>query len=233
MGNVIVVGHRGFAGQYPENTILSFKKAIEIGVDFIEIDVRESKDGKLVVIHDESINRTTDGKGVVREMTYKEIEKYDAGIKSGYPGEKIPLLSEVFEETGDKVKILIEVKECEIEKLIELIERYKMEERVFVGSFNIEYLKEIRQKLPVVSTALISENIPYRYLTECIELGIRKIDVAFPHLNKGNVKELAGAGFLVNAWTPNKKQDLEKVVSYGVHFITTDRPDVCLSIIKE
>lgn len=232
MVNVIVVGHRGFAGKYPENTVLSFKKAVEIGVDFVELDVRETKDGKLVVIHDESIERTTDGKGLIKEMTYREIEKYDAGIKYGYSGEKIPLLSDVFEEIGDKVKILIEIKECEIEKLVKLIKKYKMEEKVFVGSFNLEYLKEVRRKLPDVATALISWDIPYKNLKECIELGIRKVDVEFHNLNKERVKDLVSMGFLVNTWTPNEKEDLKKVISYGVHFITTDRPDICLSLIK-
>lgn len=233
MKNIIVVGHRGFAGKYPENTILSFKKAIEIGVDFIELDVRETKDGKLVVIHDEKIDRTTDGIGFVKEMSYKEIEKYDAGIKFGYRGEKIPLLSDVFEEIGDKVKILIEIKECEINKLVNLIEKYKMEENVFVGSFNFEYLKKVRKKLPIVATALISGPIPYDYLKECIKLGIRKLDIEFHYLNNEIVKKMISLGFLVNTWTPNTKEDIGKVISYGVQFVTTDRPDICLSLIKE
>ncbi|MCM8818322.1 MAG: glycerophosphodiester phosphodiesterase [Candidatus Omnitrophica bacterium] len=233
MEDIIVVGHRGFSGKYPENTILSFKKAVELGVDFIELDVWETKDGKIIVIHDDRLDRTTNGTGLIKDMTYKEIKKYDAGVKFGFPGERVPLLDDVFEEIGDKVKILIEIKGCDINKLIKLIKKYKMEEKVIVGSFNFEYLKKIRKKIPEIPSALISGFVPYDYLKECIKLGIRKLDIEFHHLDKEIVKNLISMGFLVNTWTPNSEEDLRKVISYGVQFITTDRPDLLIKIKKE
>ncbi|MCM8786099.1 MAG: glycerophosphodiester phosphodiesterase [Candidatus Omnitrophica bacterium] len=106
-----------------------------------------------------------------------------------------------------------------------------MEEKVIVGSFNFEYLKEIREKLPEVITALINFAVPYNYLKECIKVGIRKLDIEFHHLNKEIVKNLISMGFLINKWTPNSENDLEKVLSYGVQFITTDKPDLLIKSI--
>lgn len=229
MGNVMVVAHRGFSGRYPENTMIAFKKAIELGADFIELDVRETRDGKLVVIHDEKIDRTTDGKGYIKEMNYKEIEKYDAGKWKGYPGEKIPLLEEVFEECGKKIKILIEIKECDVNKLLSLIKKYDMTERVVAGSFNFSYLRYVRENLPELFTALISYDVPQN-LNKCIKYGIRKLDIDFHNLNSEIVKNLTGRGFLINTWTPNTETELKYVLSSGVHFITTDCPDILLNL---
>lgn len=174
------------------------------------------------------MDRTTNGVGLIKDMSYKEIEKYDAGVKSGFPGEKVPLLSDVFEEIGNKVRILIEVKGCDVSKLIKLIKKYRMEEKVMVGSFNFGYLKKIREDLPEVVIALISGPVPYDYLKECISHGIRGLDIEFHHLDTEIVKELVSMGFLVNTWTPNSEEDLRKVISYGVQFITTDRPDLLI-----
>lgn len=224
MENVLIVAHRGFSGIYPENTMVAFKKAVELKSDFVELDIRQTKDGKIVVIHDETIDRTTNGTGFIKDMTYKDIAKYDAGRWKNFSGEKIPLLEDVFKEVGDKIKILIEVKQCEIKKLINLIKKCKMEERVIVGSFNFEYLIQTRKLLPEVITALISWNIPEN-LNECIKYGIRKLDIEFHNLTKEKVKELMGKGFLVNTWTPDAENDLKQVLAFGVQFITTNFPD--------
>jgi len=225
------VAHRGFSGVYPENTLLAFQKAVELGVDFVELDIHQTIDKEIVVCHDHTIDRTTDGKGYIKEMTYEEIKKYDAGKWKGYPGEKIPLLKEVFEKFGEKIKILIEIKECDVSALIKLIKEYRMEKRVIVGSFNLEYIKEVRNLLPIISTALISYEVPEN-IDQLIKYGIRKLDIHFHNLNKEIVKELVSYGFVVNTWTPDTEEELKKVIDYGVQFITTDRPDILKEIIK-
>jgi glycerophosphoryl diester phosphodiesterase len=164
-------------------------------------------------------------------MTYEEIKKYDAGKWKGYPGEKIPLLKEVFEKFGNEIKILIEIKECDVSTLIKLIKEYRMEKRVIVGSFNLEYIKEVRNLLPIISTALISYEVPEN-IDQLIKYGIRKLDIHFHNLNKEIVKELVSYGFVVNTWTPDTEEELKKVIDYGVQFITTDRPDILKEIIK-
>jgi len=228
--NVLVIGHMGFRGLYPENTLLAFEKAVEVGVDFVELDVHQTKDKEIVVCHDEKIDRTTDGKGFIKEMTYEEIKRYDAGKWMGYPGEKIPLLKEVFEKIGDKVKIFVEIKECDVAAVVDLIKKYKMERKVIVGSFNLEYMKEVRKLLPEVSTAVPSMNVPEN-LGELMKYGIRQLGIEFHHLNKEIVKELVGYGFVVNAWPPNTEEEIKKVLSFGVQFIATDRPDICKKLL--
>ena len=137
--------HRGFSGKYPENTMLAFEKAIEVGADGIELDVQLTKDGEIVIIHDETIDRTTDGKGYVIDYTYEELSKFEASyIYRGKVGfNKIPTLKEYFElvkdldfitnielKTGINEYLGIE------EKVYQLIKEYKLEKKVIISSFN-------------------------------------------------------------------------------------------------
>ncbi len=228
---VQIVAHRGFSGLYPENTLLSFQKAKELGVDFVELDIRQTKDGELVVLHDERIDRTTDGKGSVREMTFKEIRRYDAGKGKGFPGEKIPHLEEVFPLLDSGPGLLIEIKECDTEKLACLLEKNKMTEKIFIGSFHLEYVKQIRKFLPEVPTSLISGSVPEN-LHCLITWGIRKLDLEFHSLKADTAKKLVASGFLVNAWTPDSRKDLSCTISWQVQFITTNRPDILKKILS-
>ena len=229
--NVIVVAHRGFSGKYPENTLLAFEKAVEIGADFIELDIHQAKDGNIVVCHDPTIDRTTDGTGFIKDMNYSELRKWDAGSWKGYPGEKIPLLSDVFRKVGDKIKIFIEIKECNVSDLISLINEFKMEKRVVVGSFKFEYIKQVRNLCGEICTALISSRVPQN-LEQLIKDGIRQLSLEYHRIDKEIVKELIGRGFVVNVWEPDSEDDLSKVLDFGVQFITTNRPDLLREIIQ-
>ena len=229
---IIVVAHRGFSAIYPENTVLSFRKAIELGVDFIELDVRQTKDNEIIVLHDEKIDRTTDGSGFVKEMTYKEIQRYDAGRWKGYSGEKIPHLKEVFEAMDSNTRILIEIKQCDTEKLIKVIDDCNFRDRVFVGSFNLEYVKQIRNISPEIVTSLISSSIPEN-LIDLIISGIKKIDISFKCLTRITVKNLLFRGFIINGWTPDTEEDIIKTIQTGVQFITTNRPDILKNILSK
>ena len=144
---VLVVAHRGFSGAAPENTLAAFRKAIEAGSDMIELDIQLSKDGKIVVIHDETLERTTDGQGRVADRTFPEIRKLDAGswFGSQFSGEKIPTLQEVLELAKGKVLVNIEIKnpahgQYPITELadqgLEAVKKAGMLNRVIFSSFN-------------------------------------------------------------------------------------------------
>ncbi|MBC7328735.1 glycerophosphodiester phosphodiesterase [bacterium] len=223
--NVIIVAHRGFSGIYPENTLLAFEKAIEIGADFLELDIHQAKDGNIVVCHDATIDRTTTGCGYIKEMDYSELLKWDAGSWKGYPGEKIPLLSDVFQRVGNRIGIFIEIKECNVPDLVSLIKDFKMEKRIVVGSFNLEYIKQVRNLCGEISTALISSRMP-KDLDSLIKFGIRQLSIEFHQLDKRIVKELVSRGFVVNAWTPDSEEDLKRCLTFGVQFLTTNRPHI-------
>ena len=140
MKQIKVIGHRGAAGLEPENTLLAFKKALKLGVDELELDILPSKDGHLMVIHDDKIDRTTNGSGYVKNLTLSELKKLNAG-----KGEKIPTLNEVFDLIKNKNVILnIELKKSGYEnKVVDLIKKYKFEKKVLVISFVADAIKKI------------------------------------------------------------------------------------------
>jgi glycerophosphoryl diester phosphodiesterase len=145
------IGHRGARAYAPENTLTSFRKALKIGVDAVELDVRKTKDNQLVVIHDADVKRTTDGEGLVSELTLNEIKGFSAE-----QGEKIPTLEEAFDLLDKKVKVFVELKEpSEEEQLISLVRKKSLEKNVVVVSFLEDALKKVRELNKNIETGLI------------------------------------------------------------------------------
>ncbi len=138
--NVIVLGHRGCMGKLPENSLLAFRKAIEAGADGVELDVWLTKDGKVVIMHDETIDRTSDMKGKQKDMTLEELKKADIGL-----GERIPTLEEVFEALPDDAFINVELKDWDAAKEVARIVRENNPDRVLISSFDVEALREYRK----------------------------------------------------------------------------------------
>ncbi|WP_297457905.1 glycerophosphodiester phosphodiesterase family protein [Thermococcus sp.] len=137
---VLVLGHRGYSSRYPENSLLAFKKAVEVGADGVELDVWLTKDGKVVVMHDETIDRTSDMSGRQKDMTLEDLKKADIGM-----GERIPTLDEVFEALPEKALTNIELKDVDAAKEVARIVRENNPERVMISSFEIEALHEYRK----------------------------------------------------------------------------------------
>ncbi len=151
----LVVAHRGASSLAPENTMAAVRKALELNVDIIEIDVHRSYDGELVVIHDDTVNRTTSGKGRVKDFTLDELKKLDAGrwFKLSFWGERIPTLREVLEETKDKTVLLIELKGERTEvRTVELVRELGMEDQVIIQSFDFQQVQKVKQKAPEIPT---------------------------------------------------------------------------------
>ena len=145
------IGHRGAKAYAPENTIASFKKALEIGVDAVELDVRKTKDNFLVVIHDEDVKRTTNKEGLVRELTLKEIKNL-----STEGNEKIPTLEEALDFLDKKVKVFIELKEAGVEaQVLDIVCKKGVEKNVVITSFLEEALKKVRELNDEIATGLI------------------------------------------------------------------------------
>ena len=148
---MLKIGHRGAKAYEPENTIRSFKKALEIGVDAVELDVRKTKDDQLVVIHDADVKRTTDGKGLVSELTLKQIKEFSAE-----KAEKVPTLKEALDFLDKKVKILIELKETGIEeKVLAAVHENRLHKNVIIVSFIEDALRKVRELDKEVETGLI------------------------------------------------------------------------------
>ena len=237
-----ILAHRGFSGNYPENTMLAFKKAIEAGAEGIELDVHLTKDKKLVIIHDETINRTSDYKGWIKDMTYEELEKIDFSYKykGKVPFQKIPTLREYFELVKDEDIITnVELKNSvydypNLEQAVyDLICEYNLKEKVVLSSFNHESM--LRMKA-------IDSSLYCGFLTECWMLHPETYVSAYeieayhpytPSLSKEVVENLHQCGIEVNTWTVNTKEEIERMIAFRVDGIITNYPDRVLQSLKE
>ncbi|HHW48137.1 MAG TPA: glycerophosphodiester phosphodiesterase, partial [Clostridiaceae bacterium] len=164
MSKPVVIAHRGAPKHAPENTIAAFRKALELGAEGIELDVHLSADGHLVVIHDEKVDRTSDGKGLVKEKTLEELKALDFGswFSKEFKGETIPTLDEVLELLKSWTGIInIEIKGGSVfypnieEKVVRKIEKLKIEEKIIISSFNHYSLVEIKKLNPKIKTGIL------------------------------------------------------------------------------
>ena len=190
-----IFAHRGYCAKYPENTMLAFREAEKAGADGIELDVQLSKDGEVVVIHDEKVNRTTNGKGYVRDLTRKELQRVDAGhtMKTIMKKEPIPSLSEVLEwMTSNEIICNIELKnnifryEGMEEKVIQLVREYKLSQRVIISSFNHYSIVKSYRIAPEIEIAPILGNAVYMPWVYAKSIGAKAIHpkyTAYPFRN--------------------------------------------------
>jgi len=224
-----VTGHRGAAGLEPENTLRSIQKAIELGVDRVEIDVRVTKDGYLVVIHDETVDRTTNGHGRVKDLTYNEIRRLDAG-----KGERIPTLEEALRLTKGKVTLQIELKAKEAtEPTVHLIERNNAERDVVITSFMHELLRRVHQLNPSLRKGALFFDVQGDIFQRAMEAHSEAIHVYYKNVNSKLVKEAHKRGLKVSVWNPDEIEEMKKMIGLSVDVIGTNRPDILLNLLKE
>lgn len=234
----IVLGHRGASGYAPENTLEAFKLAMDMGADGFELDVHLSKDGELVVIHDETVDRTTDGTGFVGEMTLAELKALDASNhKEGYKGAKIPTLGEVYDLIRDTDHIVnVEIKTDNIfypqleEKVLALEKEKGMEGRIVYSSFNHYTVKKIRTLAPDAQIGMLFGDVlvePYDY---CKSVGANLLHPSKANLNvPGFAEKAKEAGLGMNVWTVNEVEYMEKCLACGAG-IVTNYPDIAVKL---
>ncbi|KHF31079.1 Glycerophosphoryl diester phosphodiesterase [Anoxybacillus sp. BCO1] len=228
-----IFAHRGSAGTHPENTMASFIEAARVHADGIELDVQLSKDGVVVVIHDETVNRTTDGTGWVGQMTYRQLRKLNANYKfKQYGFCPIPSLQEVLEwAQHTSLLINIELKNNLVpyerleEKQIELVEQYRLASRVIFSSFNHESMATCHQLAPHIETALLyMEKLhqPWDYAHTLHALALhpyhRAVDRLFVEAAHANQ-------LLIRPFTINKEEQMKTMFQYEVDGIFTDFPE--------
>jgi len=224
-----VIGHRGAAGLEPENTLRSVRRAIELGVDRVEVDVRVSRDGRLVIMHDETVDRTTNGHGYVRELTLNELRSLDAGM-----GEKIPTLEEILEFTMGKAKLEIELKVPEAtEPTIQLIEELNAENDVIVISFIHELLDRVYDLNPNIKTGALFFDVPKDILRIALKVHASSIHVYYRNVNSELVREAHKSGLEVAVWNPNRIEEMREMIGLGVDAIGSDRPDILIHLLRD
>lgn len=236
MKKVTIYGHRGASRYAPENTFASYNKAVEMGADGIEIDVHKSKDGYLIVCHDERVDRTTNGKGLIKELTLKEIKNLDAGswFSKEYQGQQIPILEEVLEFVKRKDILLnIEIKNGPIfydkieEDIVNQVKAYGLVEQTIISSFNhysLAHIKNIAKEFKTGILYIAGMIEPWNYAKK---VGASAIHPLFLTINREIVKESQINGIMVNPFTVNGEEELKLMKAFNVDSVITDCPDVC------
>ncbi len=238
----MVIAHRGFSGRYPENTLRSFREALNLPVDAIELDVRRTKDGVLIVIHDETVDRTTDGKGRVRDLTWSEIQKLDAGSWKGseFAGERIPRLEEALELINGQKVVFLEIKEPDTtEQIVETLRQIDALSWVKIGSFHSQAIATAKKLVPEISSSLIggakvgtSDEAFANFVKEALHCGANSITVNYPALTPERVHYCHQRCLFVGTWTVNDAELAERMIAMGVDAIASDYPDVVLKVLQ-
>ncbi|RDU37749.1 glycerophosphodiester phosphodiesterase [Neobacillus piezotolerans] len=239
MGRTKIYAHRGSKGTHPENTLEAFKEAVRLGVDGIELDVHLSKDGKLVIIHDETVDRTTDGSGNVRDMTLDELKSLDAGSWFGweFQGAAIPTLDEVLELlAGTGIMLNVEIKSDVIpyegieQKVLEALERHSYKEQAIISSFNHYSLKKVRKLDPYIETAILFMEVLHEPWAYAKTIGAFGLHVYLPVAYTEMARTATNLGVPVRVFTVNKEKNMRELIQLGVDTIMTDYPERALEI---
>jgi len=225
---LMIVGHRGAAGLEPENTLRSFRRAIDLGVDGVECDVHLTRDGRLAVIHDPTLDRTTNGHGPVSAFTLAELKELDAGL-----GERIPALEEVLETIRGRVRLLLEMKgEGTAEAAVRAVTAAGLEDSVTFTCFVLDRLREVRQLNPHLSTGAIFGQPPADAVAQAVDAGASGLGVHYPHLTRALVEEAHAAGLVIRAWNPDTVEEMRAMMALGVDGISSNRPDLLLGLVR-
>jgi glycerophosphoryl diester phosphodiesterase len=215
------IGHRGAKAYEPENTLLSFQRAMEFGANAVELDVRKTKDNKLVVIHNADVNKTTNGTGAVADLTLAEIQKLVTD-----KNQKIPTFEEALNYIGSQVKILVELKETGYEdKVLDEISKKGLIDNVIVISFHEDALRKIRalNKEIEIGLVYVRHKNP---IQSALDLKAAYLLPLYRFTHSANVKKAHEKGLKVIVWTINTKEEVLDYVKKGVDGIASDRPDV-------
>jgi glycerophosphoryl diester phosphodiesterase len=250
----LVIAHRGGAGLWPENTLYAFENAVNLGVDVVEIDVRSTSDGTLVVMHDATVNRTTDGAGRVSDMTLAELKKYDAGFRwssdngKTFPmrgrGITVPTLEEVFTALPE-MRFNIEPKQDApsiTEPLCSLIRKHRMADKVIIASFSNAIMYEFRRTCPEVATsaspvevskflAMQTAGLETAYSPAMQALQVPEYIGGLRVLTTSVVEAAHNRNLEVHAWTINETEDMLRLMNMGVDGLMTDYPDRLIKVV--
>lgn len=232
--------HRGYSGKYPENTMLAFRKAVEAGVDGIELDVQLTKDGEIVIIHDETIDRTTDGKGRVCDYTLAELRAFDASsIFAGQFGHNpIPTLREYLELVKDEPLVTnIELKTGVYEypgieeKVWALIQEFRTEERTIISSFNHFSVLRMRALAPGLKYGFLSDTWIIDAGKYCAGQGVGCYHPDFHNLTHEVVAEIKKYGLAINTYTVNTEEDIRDLAAKGIDILIGNYPETALAVL--
>jgi len=254
LNHPLVIAHQGGDGVWPGETMLAYQNAAALGVDVLEMDIHITKDGELILMHDETVDRTTDGSGEIESMTLDELKKLDAaydwspddGKTFPYRGQGIQVatLREIFQAFPD-MRMTIEIKKTNIsmaKSFCALIREYKMQDKVLVASFHDERLREFRAECPEVATSSAKNETTVFVLLTKVYLGgfyspkfyslqVPEESGGITVMTPAFVRAAHARNLAVEPWTINDEETMLKLIEWGVDGIITDRPDIMMEIL--
>lgn len=235
-----IVAHRGAAAERPENTLAAFRRALEAGADGIECDVQLTRDGEVVVIHDERLERTTDGTGWVRDHTLRELQVLDAGGWFGrrYRGERIPTLHEVLAAAAGRARLInVELKNTRLRypgleaRVLRLLHRFGVLGTTVVSSFNHASLRRIRDLEPRARIGMLPRALRAP-VARALRLGAEALHPARTEVTARLVRGAHAAGLRVRVWTVNSAEELRRMRAWGVDAVFTDDPAAMVRAVR-
>jgi glycerophosphoryl diester phosphodiesterase len=241
MKKPIIYAHRGASAYAPENTMAAFRKALDMKAGGIELDVHLSRDGIPIVCHDDKVDRVSNGSGLVREKTLKELKGLDFGswFSSEYEGEKIPTLEEVLELLEDWDGILnIEIKKAAVqyegieEKTVELLRRHNMIDRTIISSFNHYCLLTVKKFEPSLKIGLLYSAGLVEPWVYAKRIGAEAIHPMYLGVVPLIAQGCRDNGIILNAWTADNPEHIRGLAAMGVSGIITNVPDTALEVVS-
>lgn len=237
----IIYAHRGASAICPENTMIAFKKAVELGSTGIECDVQMTKDGVLIICHDEYLERTTDGKGLLKDYTLAELQKLDAGswMDKKFAGEKLPTLDELLEfvkKTGILLNIelkngIIEYSGLE-ERVITAVKSFDLANKVIVSSFNHESVHRFKQMTTDIKAGILYMEPLYRVWEYLEKIGCECAHPYLQAINPSIAQEMKKRSYIINTFTVDSPDFAKRMIEMGVDGMITNYPDKILEVVE-
>lgn len=223
---MIVTAHRGAGSLEPENTLRALRRAIALGVDQIEVDARLTRDGRVILMHDPTVDRTTNGTGRVADLTLAEICRLDAGL-----GEPVPTLEDALACVHGKVVLQIELKGSHTAAaVVRAVVAAGMEDAVILTSFVHQRLRKVHAYNPRISTGALWGRPPVDAVQQARHLGVQALHIWHEHIDYQLVAAAHAHGLLVRAWNANREEEMRRLIELGVDAIGSDRPDILLEV---
>jgi glycerophosphoryl diester phosphodiesterase len=225
-GKTLVIGHRGAMGHVTENTLASIEKAMEIGVDMIEIDVFRIKSGEIVVFHDKTVERLSNGAGMIEDYNIFDLQQLRLEND-----QKIPMLQDVLQLIDHRARLNIELKGANTADRVNFIVNYYIKEKgwsledFLISSFNWDELRQMRELNRDIPIAILTDSDPLAALPIAKELNAEAINPHYQKLTADNVKKIRGENIMVYTWTVNDSSDISKMKALGVDGIITNFPE--------
>lgn len=234
MPKTLILGHRGSSGEAPENTLAAIKAAKEAGADGVEFDVKLTKDREVVLLHDPKVDRTSNGKGFVKDIFFNDLRKLDFGEWKGnaFKGERAPLLADVFEEFGDDFLLNIEItnyltpKDGLVEEITKVVRRSGKEMNLLFSSFSSKNLAMVKQYIPnaLVGQLVLPGLAGWRQRMACAENYLYSVHPNLSNIGNGFVSKAIKEGKRIFVWTVNDQENIKNAIRLGANAIITDYP---------